>query len=40
MLKIIIKISEHVSKINPQDYMTQDTVNFIIDVAKDIIGPF
>jgi hypothetical protein len=39
MLQLVAKLASKVLKINPQDFLTQDTVRFLIDVAKEAIKP-
>lgn len=39
MFQLLTRVSAKLVKVNPQDFLTQDTVKFLIDVVKEALKP-
>lgn len=36
---LLIKIGDKVRGVDPQDFITQDTINWVWDIVKEVIKP-
>lgn len=39
LLQWLLRASEKAQKVDPTDFMTQDTINALIELAKEVIKP-